>query len=285
MICDAHVHFFSPGFFDTLGALKGFPLDGRIDAVTRTLGWDAPESAAALADRWVAELDRHGVARAALIASVPADEAPVAAEPTVDVPLFIRADELVAVSASDRSYRDVQVDLRREVRRQVPTREVRQVALSGSSEGDERARQISSERLFGAIGAYPPPELARALAPNFFFGVYGSSKGPLPFLILEAENPDLARAAMLAWEETMADDLAPIFPEADDYLRAAAAEPTRQSAWVDTVYQNRDARALPQGDREVLLWGFGDNGAIIIASDPFLLPEMASRLARDRELH
>ena len=30
MICDAHVHFFSPGFFDTLGAQKGLPLDGRV---------------------------------------------------------------------------------------------------------------------------------------------------------------------------------------------------------------------------------------------------------------
>ena len=27
MICDAHMHFFSPGFFDTLGAQKGLPLD------------------------------------------------------------------------------------------------------------------------------------------------------------------------------------------------------------------------------------------------------------------
>ena len=31
-----------------------------------------------LADRWIAELDRHGVARAALIASIPGDEVSVA---------------------------------------------------------------------------------------------------------------------------------------------------------------------------------------------------------------
>lgn len=79
MICDAHVHFFSPGFFDTLGAQKGLPLDGRAGVVTGALGWDEPPSIAALADRWVSELDRHGVARAVLIASVPADEAAVAA--------------------------------------------------------------------------------------------------------------------------------------------------------------------------------------------------------------
>lgn len=79
MICDAHMHFFSPGFFDALGAQKGLPLDGRVGVVTGALGWDEPASVGSLADRWVQELDRHHVARAVLIASVPADEAAVAA--------------------------------------------------------------------------------------------------------------------------------------------------------------------------------------------------------------
>jgi uncharacterized protein len=42
------------------------------------LGWDAPGPAEALADRWVAELDRHQVSRAVLIASAPGDAASVA---------------------------------------------------------------------------------------------------------------------------------------------------------------------------------------------------------------
>ena len=43
------------------------------------LGWEMPGSAFTLADRWVRELDAHGIARAALIASVPGDETSVAA--------------------------------------------------------------------------------------------------------------------------------------------------------------------------------------------------------------
>jgi len=74
MICDAHVHFFSPAFFDKLGAQLGLPAAGRPAAVVARAGWQDPESVEALADRWVAELDRHGVSRAALIASVPGDE-------------------------------------------------------------------------------------------------------------------------------------------------------------------------------------------------------------------
>ena len=79
MICDAHVHFFSPGFFDALGAQKGLPLDGRVEVVAGALGWDPPVSVAALADLWREELAQHGVSRAALIGSTPADEASVAA--------------------------------------------------------------------------------------------------------------------------------------------------------------------------------------------------------------
>ena len=74
MLCDAHVHFFSTQFFATLAGQRQV---ATIDAI-RHLGWDDPESAEALADRWVAELDAHGVSRAAIIASVPGDEASVA---------------------------------------------------------------------------------------------------------------------------------------------------------------------------------------------------------------
>jgi hypothetical protein len=76
---DAHCHFFSATFFTALARdLKDAPADPA-GALPARLGWDPPGDDAALADRWVAELDRHGVARAALIASVPGDEAAVAA--------------------------------------------------------------------------------------------------------------------------------------------------------------------------------------------------------------
>src|SRR6185503_3394637 len=62
---DAHCHFFSTPFFASLGG----------NAALTTLGWEPPGDAASLADRWVSELDRHQVGRAALIASVPGDAA------------------------------------------------------------------------------------------------------------------------------------------------------------------------------------------------------------------
>ncbi len=68
LINDAHCHFFSTPFFAALGG----------DAALTKLGWEAPGSADQLADRWVAELDRAGVSRAALIASMPGDARSVA---------------------------------------------------------------------------------------------------------------------------------------------------------------------------------------------------------------
>jgi hypothetical protein len=69
IVNDAHCHFFSSQFFG--------PLGGN-DAIEK-LGWEAPGSPEQLADRWLAELDRHRVSRAALIASVPGDGESVAA--------------------------------------------------------------------------------------------------------------------------------------------------------------------------------------------------------------
>lgn len=81
-IVDAHTHFFSAGFFRTLGAARpaaAAPAGDAATALPAMLGWTAPGSDEALADAWVAELDRHAVSRAMLIASVPGDELSVAA--------------------------------------------------------------------------------------------------------------------------------------------------------------------------------------------------------------
>ena len=70
---DAHCHFFSSNFLQLLtqGQAAG--------EVAGRLGWDPPGSAEDLADRWVQELDRQGVSRAAIIASIPGDDGSVAA--------------------------------------------------------------------------------------------------------------------------------------------------------------------------------------------------------------
>jgi len=71
---DAHVHFFSRRFYAAIGSQCG----KTAEQVVAATGWDLPpEDPAELARAWARELDDHGLARAALIASVPGDEASV----------------------------------------------------------------------------------------------------------------------------------------------------------------------------------------------------------------
>jgi predicted TIM-barrel fold metal-dependent hydrolase len=73
MINDVHCHFFSSRFLELLA-----PDSGSADEIAVRLKWDPPGTATELGDRWIAELDRHGVNRAALIASIPGDAVSVA---------------------------------------------------------------------------------------------------------------------------------------------------------------------------------------------------------------
>src|SRR6478672_8178904 len=74
-VADAHVHFFSPNFFLSLAS----QCQKTPEAVEAILGWQIPRRPEDLADTWVRELDRHGVSRSVLIASIPADEHSVTA--------------------------------------------------------------------------------------------------------------------------------------------------------------------------------------------------------------
>jgi uncharacterized protein len=79
-VCDVHCHFFSSRFLEILAKDRRDIAPGDHAAVVSTLlGWDPPGPPDALADRWITELDRQKVARAAVIASIPGDEESVAA--------------------------------------------------------------------------------------------------------------------------------------------------------------------------------------------------------------
>ena len=70
--------FSPPRLFEVLGQNTTPPLtDNPAISIPERLGWDPPGPAATLADRWVEELDQHGITRAAIMASVPGDEASV----------------------------------------------------------------------------------------------------------------------------------------------------------------------------------------------------------------
>jgi uncharacterized protein len=84
-VFDAHTHFFSYKFFETLaGQSPQFGKESNaIERAGDVTGWTMPpRSPDELAAIWAAEFDRQGVSRALMIASVPGDEESVAAAVT-----------------------------------------------------------------------------------------------------------------------------------------------------------------------------------------------------------
>jgi predicted TIM-barrel fold metal-dependent hydrolase len=116
-VIDAHAHFFSHSFFASLAkALDSPPQAGELYAVLgKKLPFDfPPEDDAALARRWVEELDRHAIARTVLIASVPGDEDSVAtaasAYPERFIPYFMlnpKAQD--ALDRTKRAFRELRM--------------------------------------------------------------------------------------------------------------------------------------------------------------------------------
>jgi predicted TIM-barrel fold metal-dependent hydrolase len=103
-INDAHCHFFSPQFFAALARQRGRTPPQSTEELYRDLQWDDPGAPDALADRWVAEMDKHGVARAMLMSSMPGDEASIA-EAAAHHPTRIVGFFMVDPSAPDAQDR------------------------------------------------------------------------------------------------------------------------------------------------------------------------------------
>jgi hypothetical protein len=81
-VIDAHTHFFSHQFFQTFARLakNNLPVEAPLDAIAQRLGVEIPpQDSTILAQRWVHEMDKYGLERLVMFASVPGDHPSVAA--------------------------------------------------------------------------------------------------------------------------------------------------------------------------------------------------------------
>lgn len=117
-VVDAHAHFFSHRFFAALAASLPEPPsplseDALFDTLGKRLAFELPpKDPVELAKRWVEELDRHGLARSVLIASVPGDEDSVAAAarafPDRFIPYFMLNPQAPnALERTKRGFREL----------------------------------------------------------------------------------------------------------------------------------------------------------------------------------
>jgi hypothetical protein len=114
-VVDAHVHFFSHRLFTTLAAsLSPPPPPEKVfDVLKEKVPFEFPSpDPVELAARWVSELDKNGVSRSVLIASVPGDEESVAsaarAYPDRIIPYFMLNPKAEgALERTKRAFREL----------------------------------------------------------------------------------------------------------------------------------------------------------------------------------
>jgi len=130
----------------------------------------------------------------------------------------------------------------------------------------------------GGQSVVPPNEVMNFLAPlapgAFTRSVTNISFGSLdnrPFIILRVNNFDNAFSGMLAWEQTMSSDLAPLFgPAVTESLDAQArtSTQTRGAFFKDIVASNLSSRVLVnERGEDRILYTFLDRQTIVITTD------------------
>lgn len=160
-------------------------------------------------------------------------------------------------------------------------------------DAEELTPSITTTELFSLLEAEAPGSLVRSFDPLFMTGALGEN----PFLIIKLQSFENAYAGMLLWEETLAEDLTPVFANANTVKAIAPA-----SVFRDVIVRNKDVRILEATLETqvvtgtgtstatstssvvvpVILYSFFDNNMLVITDNIEALQTLIDRLARER---
>ena len=153
----------------------------------------------------------------------------------------------------------------------------------GGVEDAPRERPATLEEFFSALDTHTPPDLLRALSPDFFFGIHTVDENA-PLFVIPVSSYERAFAGMLEWEGTMNADLAPIFTRVPD-TKMNLGGALEKRRFEDLVMRNYDVRALKDETGTIqLYYSFPTRALLIIAESPYSFAEILSRLRAERKL-
>lgn len=174
-------------------------------------------------------------------------------------------------------FRNAQVGTLGSITRIVPT------IASTTADGTSITRPATTQEFLHALGANIPDGLARSLGGDFFFGMHSADKNA-PVFVIPVVSYDNAFAGMLAWENTMNADLAPVFTAVPAYRTDQNGIPQART-FADTVIRNYDARTLSDDNNVIeLYYSFPSPQFLVIAESPYTFAEVLARLRAQREL-
>lgn len=177
--------------------------------------------------------------------------------------------------------------------------------------------EVSAPELLQVLAPAIPLSLVRTLEPQMLLGIHSYDENQA-FMILKADSYETAYSGLLAWEDTMREDLTPLFartpavrpatpapvlPPAATTTAATSTGQTStstqaaattsqpalpaapalflQSTFVDQIVENRDARVLLNQEGDILLlWTMLDRSTIVITTNQATLREIISRLSQ-----
>jgi len=149
--------------------------------------------------------------------------------------------------------------------------------------------EVGPQTLLYILAPQIPQALLRTIEPNFLLGVHVYD-GNQALFVFKVDSYEQAYAGMLEWETTMPHELAPLFsytppphiPEQGGATTTTAGpQITGQTAFVDRVVENHDARVIedPYGNI-LLLWTFLDKQTLVITTNAATLREIISRITQ-----
>lgn len=115
-------------------------------------------------------------------------------------------------------------------------------------------RPATAEEFFMSLDTRLSSSALRTLDAGFMIGSVTTSENE-PYLILQSNDFDTLFSALLAWESSMRDDLAPLF--------GTVIPP--EDPFTDTVENNKSVRILRSGDgKSLLLYSFINQSTVVI---------------------
>jgi hypothetical protein len=133
---------------------------------------------------------------------------------------------------------------------------------------------VSAVQLERAGIVIPPHELLRTIDPqihpNFAHEVtsllFGHTPGGMPFMVLGVSDRESAWGGLLQWELTLPTALAPFITATED----------ASARFVDRRANNYDVRVRTDGSAEEIVYGFVDDGTVVITTDSKTFLEIAN---------
>jgi hypothetical protein len=197
------------------------------------------------------------------------------------VPSLIRYDEAVEVTGSGRELLGSVAD----------------VAAGGGVSGNVVVTYVTGGTattsgsvpqpggvLIRALSLPIPDILLRNIDQTSTVGVVTAGSETRPFMILKVNSYERTFAGMLAWERTIAQDLAPFYPpyavSAPVSTSTPAATTTAPALFTDAIVSNYDVRILrDSAGRSVLLYGYRGKDMLLIARDEASFSTLITRLS------